>query len=455
MTTLRLALGLGLTFSAAITATSATADAHAGLASLAELSVEALRDRSYGSEPVLAAEYACPGYAEGATGEILAYESDGLNVYARLQRPEGPAPEGGYPVVLFLHGWVGADNAPAYEFSCNDGGYYAPFINAHAANGHVVLMPGFRGHGTVDGMAAEGIEFLHSWDNGSYLSPVFYAIDTLNLLAGLPALDGAALAGDPLPLDLDRIHVVGHSQGGDAAAMVLAAVGEGAGNGLSVATGSLWAATYVDRFTQLLTYRAMERATEAFLAGDGTWNGTAVGRDGTVNPNFVFGYPPNWIGTLDQSEWTWQADFWTDASVQAAVETKLEEMYGAINANVADMGDLAWSVAPDNAGSFSVTHDERLVTAMQAIGAYDAAEYVTEPVALHFSDRDFYSIPEWNIAFCARVDAAGGSCRAYEYPGTSHTLGVADQGWFSPEGTQDGFGVMLERDAALIASGAH
>ncbi|MEX0969966.1 MAG: hypothetical protein WD046_05905 [Paracoccaceae bacterium] len=424
-----------------------------GIASLQALSVEALRDRDYGGALDVAARIDCPGRANGAEGIILGHESDGLDLYARLQLPDGAAPESGYPVVMFLHGWVGAENAPGYLFSCNADGYYRDIINAYADAGYAVLMPGFRGHGTFNDTPAEGIEWVQAWDNGSYLSPVFYAIDALNLLAVVPQIGdlGLVVAGAPVTVNPDIVHVIGHSQGGDAAAMLLAAVGEGAGNGLAVTSGSLWSSTYVDRFTQLDTYHAMESTTAAFYSGDGTWNGTAIGADGSVNPDFVFGYPPSWIGTMNPDDWSWQADYWArSASVRAAVETQLSQMYGAINGGVADMSSLTWSISADKDGGFTVNHDPALIGPMAAIGAHDAAQYMREPLHLHFSDRDFYSFPEWNTAFCARVNAAGGACTAYEYPGTTHKLGVADAEWYSPEGTEDGFAVMIERDLALF-----
>ena len=82
---------------------------------------------------------ACPGRAAGAKSRMLSYSSDGLGLYARLALPATPPPEGGYPVVLFLHGWVGADAAPDYPFSCNEGGYYAHVINAWSDAGYAVL----------------------------------------------------------------------------------------------------------------------------------------------------------------------------------------------------------------------------------------------------------------------------------------------------------------------------
>ena len=419
-----------------------TANADTSIASLSALSTESLRARSYEGVVTGMAEIDCPGRAVGAKSQLVSYTSDGLNLYARLELPTAPAPEGGYPVVLFAHGWVGADAAPDYPFSCDEGGYYAHIINAWADAGYAVLMPGYRGHGTVAGKPADGHDRMKAWDNGTYLSPVFYAVDSLNLLAAAPGIEG---------LDLTKVHVVGHSQGGDVAAIVLAATGEGAANGLSVASGALWSGTYVDRFTQLATYHPMESAIEAFSAGDGTWTGTATGADGSVNPNFVFGYPPNWIGTLDQTQWDWQKDYWVNPSVRAAVEAKLTEMYDTLNAQVGDAPGWVWSITDDADGGFTVVHDEKLLPLMRAIGAFDLAQYMSEPLNLHYSDRDFYSFPVWNIALCESSNAAGGACQAFEYPGNTHELTKAAEPWFSPEGTVDGWPLMLLRDQALIA----
>lgn len=440
-----------LAFAFAVTPMTVLSDT--SIASLTELSTDSLRARSYDGTLTAVTEIDCPGRAAGAKSRMLSYTSDGLAQYSRLELPATPAPKGGYPVVLFLHGYVGADAAPDYPFSCNEGGYYAHIINAWADAGYAVLMPGYRGHGTVAGKPADGHDWMKTWDNGTYLSPVFYAVDALNLLAAARGIDalGIDAGAGPVKLDLSKVHAVGHSQGGDVGAIVLAATGEGATNGLSVATGALWSGTYVDRFTQLETYPLMETALEAFLAGDGTWTGTATGADGRVNPNFVFGYPPNWIGSLDQSQWDWQKDQWSARSVRAAVEAKLDEMYATLNAQVKDAGQWSWAITESEDGGFTVVHDERLAPLMRAIGAFDLPQYMTEPLNLHYSDRDFYSMPEWNIALCESANAKGGTCQAFEYEGNTHELTKAAEAWFSPEDTPDGWPLMLRRDLALIA----
>jgi pimeloyl-ACP methyl ester carboxylesterase len=193
-----------------------TALGDTSIGSLTELSTESLRARSYDGAVTGVAEIDCPGRAAGAKSRMLSYSSDGLGLYARLELPAIPPPESGYPVVLFLHGWVGADAAPDYPFSCNEGGYYAHVINAWSDAGYAVLMPGYRGHGTVAGKPADGHDWMKTWDNGTYLSPVFYAVDALNLLAAAPGIEalGIDAGAGAVKLDLSKVHTIGHSQGG-------------------------------------------------------------------------------------------------------------------------------------------------------------------------------------------------------------------------------------------------
>jgi hypothetical protein len=154
---------------------------------------------------------------------------------------------------------------------------------------YIELMPGFRGHATVDGIPAEGIEFLSKFDNGSYISPLFYAIDVLNLLDGVQTLENTAWSvwgydsDDAVKINLDSIHISGHSQGGDAVLKALAVSGEGSSVRNLLSTGSIWSGCFPDRITQVETYGPMGESLEAFKAGtqeEFEWNGTAIGSDG-------------------------------------------------------------------------------------------------------------------------------------------------------------------------------
>lgn len=409
------------------------------VASLAELSTASLRSRTYGST----VEIIEPRDNKASDSYLAAYESDNLRVYTRIDIPLSAPPDPGYPVVVFVHGWVGVEAAPELDFYYGDDNNYGQMIDAYTMAGFVVFTPGWRGHGTVKGVPADGIEFMHAWDNGSYLSPVFYAIDVLNLIDGLESFSTARV-------DLDRINLSSHSQGGDVALIALAVAGEGSKVINAVHAASIWSGTFPSRFTQLETYWPMQKSPEAFMSGDGTWTGTATGKNGAVNERFVFGYPSDWIETIDREEWTWQNDTWSEPGVVDAIRFKLDQMYAAINAYVNDIDAAGYQLAVGDSGFYSILHDARVADTLQLIGGFDAKEYLSEPLALQHSDRDFYSFPEWNADLCRRVNAAGGTCHDFEYPENTHSLRVSDHRWFSSEQAVPGFSYAIQRDIALF-----
>jgi hypothetical protein len=301
---------------------------------------------------------------------------------------------------------------------------------------------------------------MQSWDNGSYISPMFYAIDVLNLVEGLQTINAIEWKKwgiedkDKPRVDTTKIHINGHSQGGDAALTVMAVSGEGSSLKNAVASGSLWSGCFGTRFEQASVYGPMASSLEAFMSGDGTWTGSAKGRDNSVNPNFVFAWPPDWIGTLDTSsaDWTWQADTWKLKTVAESLKIKFSEMYDAVNQNVLDINDATFEIVIQANGKAEVRHDPRIIDAMFRISAYNYAQYLTEPLLFHHSDRDYYSIPEWNAELSARINAIGGSSVDYIYPGNTHSLTVSKHEWFSKEGTAEGLNLMIMRDLELTNS---
>lgn len=405
--------------------------------SMDELSIEALRERSYGSRLKVEKQSA----RDGNDPLIVSYLSDGLRVYSRVDIPALPPPEDGFPVVVFVHGWLGIERAPSSDFYIDGDSNYQAMIAKYVEAGFVVFTPGWRGHGTVNGVPADGIEFMEAWDNGSYISPVFYSIDVLNLLDSLSTFEDNKL-------NLANVNLVAHSQGGDVALITLAIAGEGSGVATEISSGSLWSGCFPSRFTQLETYEAMQKSPQAFLSGDGSWNGTPIGASGQENVSFVFGYPADWIGTPDVEEWTWQKDTFSLPTVADALEKKLDEMYGAINRYVEDIDDAEYELRLADGRRPEIIHDERVSSAMAKIDAFYLEEYLTEPLVLQHSDRDFYSLPEWNADLCARVSKAGGSCHDFEYVGNTHSLRVSENSWFSGEGAMPGFLLALRRDVA-------
>ena len=169
-----------------------------------------------------------------------------------------------------------------------------------------------------------------------------------------------------------------------------------------------------------------------------------------MNRDIVFGFPPHWIGTPHPGEWTWQKDSWVTATVAEVLALRSEQMYAAINSRVRDIGDASYEIRVQSDGSTTVIHDPRVATAMSRIDAFDMTEYLSEPIILQHSDRDFYSFPEWNADLCARVNSADGICFDFEYAENTHSLGVSEHRWFSSPEAVAGFSTAIQRDIALF-----
>lgn len=423
------------------------------LDSLDALSIETLRQRTYAADIKIQQSLVPKIATDGQQRYFVSYLSDGLQVYVRVDMPSTEAPIGGYPSVVFVHGWVGEQAAPTYDFELNNVSVAAAVIEAYVDAGFVVLTPGLRGHGTVSGRAAGGLEFLRTWDNRSYLSPMFYAIDVLNLIAGLKSLedlDWQAWGREPR-LDRARINIVGYSQGGDVALTALAIAGANSTLQTSIHAASIWAGCFASRLEQASIYGPMQDTAMAFTAGDGRWNGSASAADGRRNADFVFAFPSDWIVNPSPANWTWQAENWQLPTVEASLRKTYSEMYAHYRAGIADIGDIQYNLARNEQGSLEVFHAAGLEEQLKRLGGYHAPQYLTEPINLHHSDRDFYSPADWNADLAERVNAAGGKVYDFVYPGTNHQLAVSSQDWFSPAGTVDGLAKMLERDIMLFS----
>ena len=154
---------------------------------------------------------------------LVSYPSDKLNLFARINVPSGEMPEQGFPVIVFAHGYSPDPLDPEYF----QRPYYETWINAYAKAGYLVIMPGYRGHGVADNKLADGREYFDKYAD-LYLTSPFYAIDILNLMAGLSTISGVdwrEIGIHPRSsclLDDDNIFLAAHSMGGDVALAVLA-----------------------------------------------------------------------------------------------------------------------------------------------------------------------------------------------------------------------------------------
>ncbi len=375
--------------------------------SLSQLSIESLRKRSFDAQFTLqttlgtgsgqsdyAKFYGPPFYSSF----IASYLSDGLRVYARVDVPPVvvASPSSGFPVILFAHGWVGEAAAPGFDFDYTPNSYYGDLIDRYVKAGYVVVTPGYRGHGRVNDVPSQGIEYVRTYDDGSYLAPQFYAIDILHALQAVGSLEGIqwpTSRSEKLRIDRSRIYLSGHSQGGDAAFTALA-VSSSPQLHQHFRAASIWAGCIAGRMEQGGFYGPME-TSEAALH----------------DPAYFPHMPPQW-----------KARQYT-GTIQQGIDGRRQQMYRTVRNNVADQ-------------AHADLNKNSLLGAMRAIDAVAFPQFITVPLDLHFSDRDYFSTPQWNSAVVRSIRSMGGRANAYVYPGNGHDLRLVD-GW-SPRGSSAG-----------------
>ena len=391
----------------------------ARIESLSQLSIESLRQRSFPARLTLQATlgdasgrseyakfYGAPFYGT----YIASYLSDGLRIYARIDIPprDVKAPAAGYPIIIFAHGWVGEAAAPRFDFDYAAKSYYGDLIDRYVKAGYVVVTPGYRGHGLINGIPAQGIEFVHAFDDGSYLAPQFYAIDILHALQASDSIENIqwpASNTGKVKIDRARIYLSGHSQGGDAAFTALA-VSSSAHLKLHFKAASIWAGCIAGRIEQGGFYGPME-TSEAALH----------------DPAYFPYMPPEW----KTSNYT--------GTIQDGVNERRRQMYRTVRAYVRDQ-------------AHADIEKNSLIAAMRAIDAVAFPHYITVPLDLHYSDRDYYSTPQWNATIVRSIRSAGGVANAYVYPGNGHDLRLIE-GW-SPKASTPGRETAVARTLALF-----
>lgn len=419
ITIITVALGLLGLMSAEFSAVALNANAgtDASIASLSDISIDGLRERSFSSTLSITQQLGddtgssaySQFYGEPYYNTYMAsYSSDGMNVYTRVDIPPTEMPEDGYPVIVFSHGWVGADGAPSYTFNYTGTSYYGDMLDAYVKAGYVLLMPGFRGHGTVNDVPAEGLEYIQAYDNGSYLSPIFYAIDILNLLGGVGSLediDWQALGGQDIQIDTSRIYLTAHSQGGDAAFTALAVASSPNMNNHFTAA-SIWAGSVEGRVEQGAFFGPQEASQDA-------WTDPAY-----------FPHMPSW----------WSPD-WSPGTIEEGIAAKKMQMYDTVSTYVGDQADA------DSA-------TDSLVEVMGTLDAAKHVQYIDAALDLHYSDMDHYSIPEWNEMVIRKIRATSGTGNAYLYAGNSHEFRVIEN--WSPADAEAGRETAIQRTIDLF-----
>ena len=149
-----------------------------------KLTIPYLREREYKSN---LGEMQKIGETGSYESFVASFDSDGLKEYGLLTKPKGEIPAGGWPAVVFVHGYIPPKN---YRTKVN----YVSYVDQIAKNGLIVFKIDLRGHDQSEGEPGGG---YYSGD---------YIIDTLNAVSALKNSDF---------VNPERIGLWGHSMAGN------------------------------------------------------------------------------------------------------------------------------------------------------------------------------------------------------------------------------------------------
>lgn len=148
------------------------------------ISIPALRARSYPGSAFKVLQNLKSG--RNYSRQVVSYQSDGLSIHALLTVPRAAPPKGGWPAIVFNHGYI-----PPEKYRTTE--RYVAYQDAFASAGFVTLKSDYRGHGGSEGEALGGYN-----DAG-------YTVDVLN---------GAASLKKDVRVNARRLGIWGHSMGG-------------------------------------------------------------------------------------------------------------------------------------------------------------------------------------------------------------------------------------------------
>lgn len=146
-------------------------------------SLDYLKKKDYPGSDIVIEQILTPG--SNYNKYITSYKSEGLKIYALMTVPTGQKPSGGFPVIIFNHGYISPTQYRTAE-------RYEAYVDAFARNGYIVFKSDYRGHGNSEGTP------------GGHFSPG-YTIDVLNALSSVKKYKDA---------NPQKIGMWGHSMGG-------------------------------------------------------------------------------------------------------------------------------------------------------------------------------------------------------------------------------------------------
>jgi uncharacterized protein len=148
------------------------------------MSIEAMRQGSYPGSDIVIEKELNPG--SNYRRFYTSYQSEGLKIYALLTIPNGKIPAGGWPAIVFNHGYIPPDIYRTTE-------RYIAYVDRLASAGYIVFRIDYRGNDQSEGIPT-----------GAYGSPG-YTVDVLNAVASIKRFPQA---------NPNKIGMWGHSMGG-------------------------------------------------------------------------------------------------------------------------------------------------------------------------------------------------------------------------------------------------
>lgn len=181
------------------------------------------------------------------------YLSEGLKIYALLTIPNGEKPEGGFPAIVFNHGYIPPDVYKTTE-------RYIAYVDQLARAGYVVFRIDYRGHDQSEGEAT-----------GAYGNPG-YQVDVMNAVSSLKQHPD---------VNPEKIGMWGHSMGGylTLRAMVISD---------DIKAGVIWAGVVASYPDLLYNWRRTGAFTPSPSSTGRGWRTSYIEQYGTPEQNPAF-----------------------------------------------------------------------------------------------------------------------------------------------------------------------
>lgn len=347
--------------------------------SLNDLTMTSLKKRNYFSNLIVEKRK-----VEDNKTIYLSYLSDSIKTYVKVQVPNTKEPVDGYPVIIIAHGKVEKNQTSNWDFGDNEESFIGNLSDKYSSLGYVVLIPGYRGHGTINDEISEGLEYLYAYDNKSYLISTFYAIDVVNLIEGIGSLKNLKIKNEyqknqnyfsrNLNINLNELYLTGYGQGGDVTLTVLGIIG-GNTTKNKIKAASIWSGSFADIDTKVQNIKYLDRLNYK-------------------NPNNFE-----------------EEDF---------IRGNYKEMYNVFNHYIRDLTNTSFSYDKNK----RIIHDKRVSKYIKNIGCYNLPNLIKTPVIFHFSNSDEISQEKWNYRMVKKLRKNNIESTAYEYKGNTPQLEI-------------------------------